>query len=75
MGSIPTRVTIMNMILIILIIYAVLVHIMWGVVCYRHISTQAWYSDSQTFWLSIFNALPIIIIFSMIHSAIKDDKL
>ena len=64
----------MNMIWIILTVYSILIHMAWGVACYRNLTQQVWYSDAQAFWLAVFNALPVIIIFSMIHSAIKGEK-
>jgi len=64
----------MNIFYIILIFYAVLFHVMWGVVCYRHLSKQAWYTTTQALMLSILNALPVVIIFSMMHSSIKGEK-
>ena len=60
--------------LIITTAYAVLVHVMWGVVCYRNVAKQAWYTGAQAFWIALLNALPVVIIFSMIHSAIKGEK-
>ena len=64
----------MGILLIITIVYTLLIHVIWGVVCYRSLSKQAWYTDVQAFWLAVFNALPVVIVFSMIGSALKGDK-